>query len=144
MESPTATLLERRAYHDRDQAVVERELEAKNARKEYILPFREEYEQARIKIHSLASAAANLQGEELEALNFELENTQQELQTTEREFLVQAETLSETMKNWEVSWKSFCDKCQDLEEERIGSMHQITWAYTNAIATVCVDDDEVS
>lgn len=84
-----------------------------------------------------------MQGKDLEKIHLKLERAQQTVQVNENDYAQFTRVLQETMQKWEQDWKSFCDSCQDLEEERMEFMKDNMWAYANAVSTVCVSDDEV-
>ncbi|KAG8922800.1 hypothetical protein FRC01_013586 [Tulasnella sp. 417] len=71
-----------------------------------------------------------------------LGGAQRSIQGNERDYQNSARGLAETCKHWEGEWKTYCDQCQDLEDERIELVKDIAWTYANAVSTVCVADDE--
>ena len=104
---------------------------------------RDKYEADCVRINSYAAQSSIIQGKELDKVTQKLERAQQTVQANERDFANFAKALQDTVQKWEQNWKSFCDSCQDLEEQRVEFMKDNMWAYANAVSTVCVADDEV-
>lgn len=96
-----------------------------------------------MKINSYTAQSTLVQGKDLDKINMKLDRAKQTVTANERDFANFARALQETCHKWEKNWKSYCDGCQDLEEERIEFMKDNMWAYANAVSTVCVSDDEV-
>jgi len=144
LEAPTSSFLARQLQHKKTyQNAIEKEFKTKQTQESYVNKAREKYEQDCVRINSFTAQASLVQGKDLEKINLKLERTQQTVQTNEREFSSFAKALAETVQKWEQDWKTFCDSCQDLEENRMEFMKDNLWAYANAISTVCVSDDEV-
>lgn len=85
-----------------------------------------------------------MQGKDLEKVHLKLERAQSTVDTNKRDYQNFTRALADTVARWDKEWKSFCDQCQDLEEERLEFMKDNVWAYANAVSTVCVNEDEVS
>lgn len=96
-----------------------------------------------MRINSYTAQSTLVQGKDLEKIQAKLDRARQTVTANERDFANFARELQRTVEKWERDWKSFCDGCQDLEEERIEFMKDNVWAYANAVSTVCVSDDEV-
>ena len=145
IEQPTTVLLQRQARHNALQKRVERELKMKKTQEKRVEVLRAKYEQECLKIHSSTVTASETNPSDPERdINHELAQALQEVQITESEFRSHASVLSEIVSNWEDNWKVFCDSCQEMEEERIECVKDVTWAYANVISTACVEDDQVS
>ncbi|KAF8806630.1 hypothetical protein BYT27DRAFT_7101863 [Phlegmacium glaucopus] len=143
LEIPTSTFHARQLHHKKTyQTAIEKEFKTKQTQESYVNKAREKYEQDCVRINSFTAQASLVQGKDLEKINLKLERTQQTVQTNEREFSNFAKALAETVQKWEHDWKTFCDSCQDLEENRMEFMKDNMWTYANAISTVCVSDDE--
>jgi len=143
-EVPTTAFHARQLHHKKTyQAGIEKEFKTKQTQESYVNKAREKYEQDCVRINSFTAQASLVQGKDLEKINLKLERTQQTVQTNEREFSNFSKALQETVMKWEQDWKSFCDSCQDLEEERMDFMKDNLWNYANAVSTVCVADDAV-
>lgn len=144
LEMPTTAFHARQLQHKKiHQTAIEKEFKSKQTQESYVNKAREKYEQDCVRINSFTAQASLVQGKDLEKINLKLERTQQTVQTNEREFSSFAKALAETVQKWEQDWKSFCDSCQDMEENRMEFMKDNLWSYANAISTVCVSDDEV-
>lgn len=126
------------------QAAVEKEHKAKQIQESYVNKAREKYESDCMRINSYTAQSTLMQGKDLDKIMLKLERAQQTVQANEKDFAHFARALQDTVQKWEVTWKAFCDSCQDLEEERVEFTKDNMWAYANAISTVCVADDEVS
>ena len=144
LEGPTAAFIQKQQQHKRTmQAAIEKEFKTKQTQEGYVNRAREKYEADCVRINSYTAQSTLIQGRDLEKVHLKLERAQQTVQANQRDFANFARALQDTMQKWEHSWKSFCDTCQDLEEERIEFMKDNMWAYANAVSTVCVSDDEV-
>ncbi|PLW48750.1 hypothetical protein PCASD_03190 [Puccinia coronata f. sp. avenae] len=64
------------------------------------------------------------------------------VQEDEREYRSHVKNLKETIAEWNMQWKGYCDLVQDLEEERIDFIRTSFWDYANGVSTICVVDDE--
>ncbi|THG99235.1 hypothetical protein EW026_g3066 [Hermanssonia centrifuga] len=143
LEGSTTAFLSKQMQHKKTyQAQIEKELKVKQQQEAHVSRAREKYESDCTKINSYTAQSTLLQGRELEKVQQKLRNTQQTITANERDFAQFSRELKDTVAKWEVSWKAFCDTCQDLEEERTEFMKDYMWAYANAISTVCVSDDE--
>ena len=143
MEAPTA------AFHNRQlqlkkqhQTPIEKEFKNKQAHEAHVAKAREKYEQDCMRINSFTAQMSLVQGKDLEKISVKLDRAQQTVQVNEKEFSNFTKILEETVHKWEQSWKSFCDVCQDIEEQRMEFMKDNIWGYANAVSTVCVSDDE--
>ncbi|KAF9235240.1 hypothetical protein BU15DRAFT_89609 [Melanogaster broomeanus] len=124
------------------QAAIEKEFKVKQTREQHTSKAREKYESDCLRINSYTAQSTLVQGKDLEKIHLKLERAQQTVQVNENDYAQFTRVLQETMQKWEQDWKSFCDSCQDLEEERVEFMKDYLWAYANAVSTVCVSDDE--
>jgi hypothetical protein len=97
-----------------------------------------------MRINSFTAQSLLTQGKDLDKLLAKLKTVKQTVDVNERDYSNASKALVELTQKWEVEWKSFCDNCQDLEEERAAFMKDNMWAYANAVSAVCVSDDEVS
>jgi hypothetical protein len=82
-------------------------------------------------------------GKDLERTSVKLGSAQRTVHANEREYTNFPRVPQDPVAKWEHDWKQFCDSCQDLEEERMEFTKDNVRTYTNAISTVCVNDDEV-
>ncbi|EAU91195.2 SH3 domain-containing protein [Coprinopsis cinerea okayama7 len=143
LETPTTAFHNRLLSHKKTQQLsIEKEFKTKQAQEAHVNKAREKYESDGMRINAFTAQSTLVQGKELDKITAKLERAQQTVQVNEREFANFAKILAETTKKWELSWKAFCDNCQDLEEQRIEFMKDNIWAYANAVSTVCVADDE--
>jgi hypothetical protein len=144
LESAAAAFCGRQAHHKKTfQTVIEKNWKAKQTQEAYVHKAREKYEQDCMRINAFTAQATLQQGKELERITLKLERAQQTVQANQRDFQNFARALGDTVRQWEVDWKAFCDSCQDLEEDRMEFMKDNLWAFANAVSTVCVSDDDV-
>ncbi|KAF7789306.1 hypothetical protein EIP86_000250 [Pleurotus ostreatoroseus] len=143
LEGGANLFLSKQTQHKRQvQAPIEKEFKTKQQQEAHVIRARDKYEGDCVKINSYTAQQALMQGKDLEKIQQKLRNAQQTVASNERDFAQFSRELQETTAKWEVRWKDFCDKCQDLEEERLEFMKDHMWGYANAISTVCVADDE--
>jgi hypothetical protein len=124
--------------------VIEKNWKAKQTQESYVHKAREKYEADCQRINSYTAQSTLLQGKELEKVQLKLDRAQQTVQANQRDFANFARALGDTVRQWEVDWKAFCDSCQDLEDDRMDFLKDYVWAFANAVSTVCVSDDDVS
>jgi hypothetical protein len=145
LEGQTAAFSAKQQHHKKTyQAAIEKEFKVKQTREQHAAKAREKYEADCVRINSYTAQSTLVQGKDLEKIHMRLERAQQTVQVNENDYAQFTRVLQETMQKWEQDWKSFCDSCQDLEEERMEFMKDNMWAYANSVSTVCVSDDEVS
>jgi len=125
------------------QSAIEREYKAKQTQEAYVNKSREKYEQDCMRINSFAAQRRLVQGRDYEKLTLKLDKVKQSIGADERDFANFVRAYKETHERWQMIWVDFCDKSQDLEEDRIDFMKDNMWAYANAVSAVCVADDEV-
>ncbi|CAL1711595.1 unnamed protein product [Somion occarium] len=143
LEGPTTQFLAKQHHHKKTyQAAIEKEFKTKQTQEGYVNKAREKYEADCVRINSYTAQSTLMQGKDLEKIQIKLERAQQTVHANERDFASFSRALQDTVAKWEMDWKTFCDSCQDLEEERIDFMKDTMWAYANAVSTVCVSDDE--
>ncbi|KAJ3844216.1 SH3 domain-containing protein [Lentinula raphanica] len=143
LENQATTFCNKQNYHKKVyQSAIEKEYKAKQTQESYVKKAREKYEQDCMRINSYTAQSTLVQGRDLEKINLKLERAQATVQTNERDFANFARAFQDTAAKWEQDWKSFCDTCQDLEDDRMEFMKDNMWAYANAVSTVCVSDDE--
>lgn len=145
LESPANALLNRQLHHKKTyQTAIEREFKMKQQQESHVSRAREKYEQDCVRINSYTAQSTIMQGKELEKIQSKLDRAYQTIGVNEQDFQKFTRILQDTTVKWEQDWKDFCDRCQDLEEERMEFMKDNMWAYANTVSTVCVSDDEVS
>lgn len=144
LEAPVAAFHARQLQQKKQHQVpIEKEFKNKQAQEAHVTKAREKYEADCMRINSYTAQSSLVQGKDLEKITVKLERAQQTVQVNEKEFSNFAKILQETTQKWEQSWKTFCDVCQDIEEQRIEFVKDNMWAYANGVSTVCVADDEV-
>ncbi|KAI3606033.1 sh3 domain-containing protein [Moniliophthora roreri] len=121
---------------------IEKSYRQKTTQESYVTKAREKYEQDCMRINSYTAQSTLVQGRDLEKIHYKLERAQQTVRENERDFANFARAFKDTAAKWESDWKTYCDTCQDLEEDRMEFMKDNMWAYANAVSTVCVSDDE--
>lgn len=82
-------------------------------------------------------------GPDAQRLESKLARTRETAKANEKDFLAFTQTVVELLAEWQTEWKSFCDSCHDLEEERMEFMKDNLWLYANEVSTLCVSDDQV-
>ncbi|KAG9048881.1 hypothetical protein FS837_011790 [Tulasnella sp. UAMH 9824] len=143
LEHPSNNFISKQNNHKKAfQSAVEKLHKTKQTQEKHMERARDKYETDCVRINSYTAQSAILQGRDLEKVQTKLERRQQSLQANERDYQNLARELGSTCKRWEGEWKTYCDQCQDLEDERIEFIKDQVWAYTNAVAIVCVSDDE--
>lgn len=144
LEAPVAAFHARQLQQKKQHQVpIEKEFKNKQAQEGHVTKAREKYEADCMRINSYTAQSSLVQGKDLEKITVKLERAQQTVQVNEKEFSNFAKILQETTQKWEQSWKTFCDVCQDIEEQRIEFVKDNMWSYANGVSTVCVADDEV-
>jgi len=145
LEAPANAFVSRQANHKKTfQIAIEKQFKVKQAQETHVNKAREKYESDCLKINAYTAQSSLVQGKDLEKLSLKLEKAQQTVQANERDYANFARALQDTVAKWEQEWKTFCDTCQDLEEERMEFTKDNIWAYANAVSIVCVSDDEAS
>ncbi|CAE6347433.1 unnamed protein product [Rhizoctonia solani] len=143
LEQPVADFITKQAAFKKSvQGPVEKLFKTKQTQENHVNRTREKYESDCIKINAFTGQSALVQGRELDKLHLKLEKLQETVKINEREFSNFVRALADTTRKWDTEWKTFCDQCQDLEDERIEFMKDNMWNYANCISTVCVSDDE--
>lgn len=146
LEAQTSAFYEKQALHKVTyQTPVEKHFKAKQAKESYVTKAREKYEGDLLRIKSYTSQMqqSDVNEKDLEKIRLKLARAQQTVQANEKDFSSFTRDLAEILPQWEDHWKDFCDKCQDLEEERLEFMRENLWAYANAVSTICVNIDLV-
>lgn len=144
LEAQATTFCSKQNHHKKIyQAAIEKEFKAKQSQESHVKKAREKYEQDCMRINSYTAQSTLVQGRDLEKVQLKLDRAQTTVQTNERDFANFARAFQDTAAKWEQDWKTFCDTCQDLEDDRLEFMKDNMWAYANAVSTVCVADDEV-
>lgn len=144
LEPSLTSFLNKQVEHKRTrQAVIEKAFKTKQTREGYVNKAKEKYEGDCLRINSYTAQATLSQGRDLEKIQQKLERARQTVQANERDFANFARAFQDTVAEWERDWKEYCDRCQDLEEDRLDFLRDHLWAYANAISTVCVSDDQV-
>lgn len=145
MEVPTAAFVAKQVNFKKTfVANIERMFKNKQNQESHVAKAKEKYELECSRINAHTAHSSYIQGKELDKVQLKLEKAQAAVKTSEKEYANFVRVLKDTYGKWEKEWKEFCDRCQDIEEERIEFMKDNLWSYANAISTVCVADDEVS
>ena len=143
-EVPTATFHARQLHHKKTrQAGVEKLFNAKLYKEFYFSKTRDIYEQECVRINVMEAQTTLVQGKELERISTKLERAKVVVHVKERGYANFLMALKETAMEWEQEWKSFCDTCQDMEEDRMNFMKGTFLNYANAVSTVRAAADTV-
>ncbi|KAG8920792.1 hypothetical protein FRC02_000696, partial [Tulasnella sp. 418] len=143
IETPVADFITKQNNHKKTfQVTIEKSFKSKQTQERYVEKAREKYETDCVHINSYTAQSTILQGKELEKISYKLDRANQTVEANARDYQNFARALSDTARRWEGEWKTYCDQCQDLEDERIEFIKDNVWAFANAVSTVCVADDE--
>jgi len=143
-EARTAQFHDRQVEHRRTrQAALEKKFKQKQTQEAYVQKAREKYEADCVRINSYSQQSTFMTGKDLERINMKLTRARQTVQANEKDLANFTKGLVDLIPEWEGEWKTFCDSCQDLEEERIDIMKDVIWVYANDVSTICVTDDLV-
>ncbi|KAG8967907.1 hypothetical protein FRC05_001872 [Tulasnella sp. 425] len=143
LETPLDEFIGKQDNHRQTfQAAIEQSYRSKRTQEKYVEKARESYESGACLVDSYTAQCAILHGEELGDIPTKLERAQQTVRTHEMDYSNCARVLGDVCKRWEGEWKTFCDQCQDLEDERLDFIKDHVWAYANTVSTVCVLDDQ--
>jgi len=138
-EVPTTTFHARQLHHKgTQQAGVEKLFKDKLYRESHFSKTHEIYEQECVGINVMEAQTTLVQGKELERISTKLERAKVVVHVKERGYANFLMALKETAMEWEQEWKSFCDTCQDMEEDRMKFMKDTFLNYANAVSTVFV------
>ncbi|KAG8926430.1 hypothetical protein FRC00_002916 [Tulasnella sp. 408] len=138
LEQPSENFISKQNNHKKTfQAAIETSYKAKQTQEKYVEKAREKYESDCVLINSYTAQSTLLQGKELDKIQTRLERAQQTVQASERDYQNFARALGDMCKRWEREWKTYCDQCQTLEEERINFIKDNVWAYANAVSISC-------
>ena len=140
-ELPT-TAFHARLFHHKTthQAGIEKLFKTKQIWESCVNEAREKYEQECAQIKSFKAQASLALGKDREEIGIKLELIQKTNQTQEHELSDFSIALNETVIKWEQDWKSFCDSCQDLEEDRMNFLKNSLCSYANAVSKTYMAD----
>jgi hypothetical protein len=145
LETPTSHLFAKQVNHRKNfQVPIEKKFKAKQNQESYVAKAREKYEGDCTRIASYTQQSAFVQGKDLERLQAKLKRSQQTVQANEQDLANFTQALHDLLPSWEADWKEFCDRSQDLEEDRLDFMLNTMWSYANEVSQLCVNDDQVS
>ena len=137
LEIPTTAFHVRLLHHKTTHQVdIEKLFKKKQSLESYVPELNENYKRACAQKGSLE---AQFRGKDRETqINIELEHiqTRENIQFYERELSYISMALKETVTKWEQGWKSFCDSCQDMEEDRMNFMKNILLNYADTASEV--------
>ncbi|KAG8809624.1 hypothetical protein FRC17_003357, partial [Serendipita sp. 399] len=143
LEGPANDFVNKQAHHKRTAiSNIEKTYKQKQLNETYVAKAKERYEQDCNRVNAYTAQQTLVQGRDLEKVTIKLERAQSTVEGNKRDYQNFTRALQETVTRWDKEWKDFCDRCQDLEEERIEFMKDNIWAYANAVSTVCVNEDE--
>ncbi|CAG8691256.1 4955_t:CDS:2, partial [Acaulospora colombiana] len=111
---------------------IEKTFKQKQVNETYVAKAKERYEQDCHRVNSYTAQQGLVQGKELEKIGLKLERAQGTIESNKRDYQNFTRALADTVARWDKEWKTYCDQCQDLEEERLEFMKDNIWAYANA------------
>ncbi|KAF9029105.1 hypothetical protein BDZ89DRAFT_986209 [Hymenopellis radicata] len=120
---------------------IEKDWKAKMQQLEHVRRAKDKYEQDMVKINAYTAQSTIVQGRDLDKVTLKLERARQSVVDTRREYEGFSKAYAEKAKEFESHWKSVCDACEDVEQERGEFAKDVLWAYANVVSTVCVMDD---
>ncbi|KAJ8697134.1 formin-binding protein [Pleurotus ostreatus] len=130
------------------QVPIEKRFKSKITHEAYVNKSREKFESDVARINAFTQSLNAQRADpatsprDVDKLQARLTRAQQTVQANEKDYAGFVRALSEILPRWEQEWKDHCDRCQDLEEERLDFMRENIWAYANAVSTLCVSDDQ--
>jgi len=140
-ELPTTAFHARLLHHKKThQAGIEKLFKKKQIWESCVNEAREKYEQGCAQIESFKAQASLDLGKVREEMDIKLERIQKTNQTQEHELSDFSMSLNETVIKWEQDWKSFCDSCQDMEEDRMDFLKINLCSYANAVSKTYMAD----
>ncbi|KAG6826969.1 hypothetical protein H0H92_013707 [Tricholoma furcatifolium] len=124
------------------QDKVERKLKEKEAIEEEVVIARVEYDTDCALVFSLIEGTYAAQStEEQEQLIVELGRARDIARASQMKLAQCTEHLRNLLLEWEELWKTYCDACQGLEEERLERFKELLWDNANEFSTTAVKDD---
>ncbi|KAG8985000.1 hypothetical protein FRB90_005000 [Tulasnella sp. 427] len=141
LEKKASEFAEKQVTHrDTSQASVEVLLKAKRMLEKRAEEAKE-YEAACALEDSKMAGSTQVEGE----APAEVQNTdpkqQETIEAKAAAYQHAVKIASDTRRQWNEAWKTYCDESEDLEEDRLDFIKDSVWAYANAISAVCVSDD---
>ncbi|KIO28887.1 hypothetical protein M407DRAFT_21964 [Tulasnella calospora MUT 4182] len=124
------------------QAAIEKSYKTKQFQERNVEKARKKYEADSALVDSYTALLTLPQSDALNDTQTKLERAERDAQAHQKDYKNFTQTLEDTCRRWEGEWKTYCDQCQDLEDERLEYIKDNVWAYANVLSTVCVADDE--
>lgn len=120
LEGNTSIFYERQQdFKKKFHSAVEKEYKAKQTQESYVTKARDKYEQDCMRINSYTAQSSLVQGKDYDKLQMKLDRVRQTVGANEKDFDNFTRAYAETAERWEMIWVDYCDKSQDLEEDRI-------------------------
>ncbi|KAG8924220.1 hypothetical protein FRC00_005374 [Tulasnella sp. 408] len=124
------------------QAAIEKSYKTKQFQERNVEKARRKYEAESALVDSYTVQLSLPQDNIVDDIQTKLERVERDARARRKDCENFTRTLEDTCRRWEGEWKTYCDQCQDLEDERLEFIKDTVWAYANAVSTVCVSDDE--
>ncbi|KAI5481079.1 hypothetical protein MNV49_006265 [Pseudohyphozyma bogoriensis] len=137
-------LTKREGARKQQQTAVEKAYKVKREQREIVNKAKAKYEKDAIDITGMHANAALSQGRDLDKVTAKMDKISQTVVVNERDYRRYVDVLKETTTQWNSQWKSYCDLCQDQEEERLAFVKARLWDWANALSTVAMTEDESS
>ncbi|KAJ3564647.1 hypothetical protein NP233_g8163 [Leucocoprinus birnbaumii] len=145
LEKQTAEFHMKQINHRRAfQANMEKKLKNRLTQESFAAKAKEKYEIDRGRINSFVQQLTYMTGVDYQRVEAKLNRTRETAKANEKDFAAFTQTVIELLEEWQNEWKSFCDSCHDLEEDRMEFMKDNLWLYANEVSTLCVSDDQVN
>ncbi|KAG8990094.1 hypothetical protein FRB90_001914 [Tulasnella sp. 427] len=142
LEKKTSEFVEKQVTHkDTSQASVEVLRKAKRMLEKRAKETRETYEAACTLESSRMADPSQVEGEAPAEVQITDPKQQETIEAKAATYQHAEKIARDIRRQWNEAWKTYCDKCEDLEEDRLDFIKDSVWAYANAISAVCVSDD---
>ncbi|KAI9296391.1 hypothetical protein K502DRAFT_340992 [Neoconidiobolus thromboides FSU 785] len=140
IESKLSIFINQQREKRKEQAaIIERSSKSKSLKHANLLKIKEKYLNEKTKANSMeainSSAAKDIE---------KIQQRHQKIKQLETDYSQLSGELEEATKIWQHDWRVSCRVFQELEEQRNDFLKKVIWDYSNAVAEVCVKDDESS
>ncbi|KAG6807106.1 hypothetical protein H0H92_008789, partial [Tricholoma furcatifolium] len=122
------------------QDQVEKKLKEKGIMEAEVVVAREKYDADCARVFALISQTQSSEEQGQEQARVALCQARDTAEASQTELSHCTERLCKCLSEWEVLWKNFCDRCEDLEEARLHVMKRVLWDNANDFSTAGVGD----
>ncbi|KAH9807394.1 hypothetical protein DFH28DRAFT_1006742 [Melampsora americana] len=103
---------------------------------------RKRFEADAIAVTAYGAQMHLVQGREMDRVSAKLDKAKANIGLAEKKYQVLTKALQETVQEWTLQWKNFCDLIQDLEEDRLDFIKSSAYEYTSKISFIVNAEDE--